>query len=267
VSILIPPEMRSGTVAVTGGELAYHDAGQGPAVLLLHAAIGDSRGWDLLAPRLARHHRVISFDARGFGRSSRPDKPFSLVEDVRELMDGLGLADAALVGNSMGAATAVDFALAYPERVAGLVLVAPGLTGFPREDPPVEDEILAAVEAGRLEQAAELDRRYWAPLDSGPEVEELIDRMTRENAHVFELSDDLLIEPPEAAGRLHELSADILVVLGAADVEDVQRIGAFIAAQAPAARVVSLDDADHLVPLRAPDALCELIETHLSRRA
>jgi pimeloyl-ACP methyl ester carboxylesterase len=254
---------RTATVPVTGGALVFEESGEGRPVILLHAAIGDSRGWNLVAPLLARDYRVIRYDARGFGRSSRPDTPFSLAGDLGELMDRLELPSAALVGNSMGATTALDFALAHPERVESLVLIAPGLSGFPRDDSPVEDKIGAAVEAGDLARAAELDRRYWAPLDSGPETEELIDRMVAENSGIYDLSNDLLIEPPDATVRLPDLSVDTLIVLGAADVDDVSRIGAFIEKNAPRARSVTLDGADHLVPLRVPGPLYQLIHAHL----
>jgi 3-oxoadipate enol-lactonase len=256
-------EGQVGTIRVPGGELAYQDRGSGAPVVLLHAAIGDRRGWQLLAPGLARNRRVISYDARGFGGSSRPGRPFALADDLARLLDALDLPSAALVGNSMGAATAVDFALAHPDRVESLVLVAPGLSGFDREDSPVEDRIGEAVDAGDLALAAELDRRYWAPLDSGPEVELLIDRMVQENAHVYALSDDLLIEPPDATDQLHRLRPDVLVVLGGEDTEDVRRIGALLGDRVPRVSVATIPGADHLVPLRAPEALLGLIEEHL----
>lgn len=254
---------RDATVPVAGGALAVEESGEGRPVILLHAAIGDRRGWDLVAPLLARDYRVIRYDARGFGRSSRPDSPFSLAGDLGELMDHLELPSAALVGNSMGAVTALDFALAHPERVESLVLIAPGLSGFPRDDSPVEEEIGAAVEAGDLARAAELDRRYWAPLNSGPATEELIDRMVAENSGVYDLPDDLLIEPPSAAVRLPDLTAETLIVLGSDDASDVARAGAFIETNAPRARSVTLEGADHLVPLRVPGTLCEMIHAHI----
>ena len=66
---------------------------------------------------LSAEHRVVRPDLRGFGESPLPGGPFSHVEDVRALLDHLGVERAAVVGNSFGGRVALDFALAHPERV------------------------------------------------------------------------------------------------------------------------------------------------------
>ena len=89
----------------------------------------DSRLWDAIVPELAPHHDLIRYDARGLGRSAPPGKPFSDVEDLRAVLDNFGLDQAALVELSMGGETALDFALAHPDRVTGLALVAASVSG------------------------------------------------------------------------------------------------------------------------------------------
>jgi 3-oxoadipate enol-lactonase len=256
------PAARTGFVPVPGGRLAYDETGSGRPVVLLHAGIGDRRGWDWVVPRLAGAHRVIRYDIRGFGGSSRPTEPFRMEDDLAAVLDGLSLPSAALIGNSMGAAIAVDFALAHPERVDALVLVAPSLTGFPHDPTPVDARIDAAVEAGDPAAAAALDRDYWAPLRSGPAVEELLDTMVAENADVYTLPDDLVIEPTDTVARLAEITAPTLVVLGERDHPQITRIGRMLAASVRGAATATVAGADHLVPLRAPHALCVLVETH-----
>ncbi len=88
--------------------------------------------WDEQFGVFSRTHRVLRFDFRGYGRSSRPEpgRPYSHVDDLAAVMDAAGVERAALIGNSMGGQVAVDFALTHPARVSALVLASPALSGF-----------------------------------------------------------------------------------------------------------------------------------------
>ena len=99
-------------IEVNGTGLGYDEAGEGPAVVLLHAAIGDRRMWDAQFTELAGSHRVIRYDRRGFGESGGGSGPYSHHEDLLALLDARGIEQAALVGSSMGGACALDAALA-----------------------------------------------------------------------------------------------------------------------------------------------------------
>src|SRR4030095_15664614 len=83
---------------------------------------------------LAKDYQAIRYDMRGFGKSDVPNRPYSYADDQKSLMTHLGVQKAAIVGLSLGAATATDFAIVYPESVQALVLVCPGLGGFKFED-------------------------------------------------------------------------------------------------------------------------------------
>lgn len=111
-----------------GLRLAYVEQGRrnGPAVVLLHGYTDSHRSFDLLRPHLPASWRVIAMTARGHGESDRPAAGYeisNMAADVRALLDALDVERAVIVGHSMGAAIALLFAAAYPERVAGLVLV------------------------------------------------------------------------------------------------------------------------------------------------
>ena len=98
---------------------------------------GDLQGWALQVPALSRQFRVITFDNRGAGRTSAPDRPYSIAgmaEDVAALMDRLGIAKAHILGYSMGGYVAQSLALAHPDKVEKLILVstAPGVDGYGR---------------------------------------------------------------------------------------------------------------------------------------
>lgn len=122
-----PIAPKAGSVAVEGGTLAYREAGAGPALVLLHGGDTDGRMWETLVPRLAERHRVIAVDARGHGASTAPAGPQpQMIEDLRRLLDALGVSRATLAGFSMGGGTATGFTLRHPERVERLVLLSTG---------------------------------------------------------------------------------------------------------------------------------------------
>lgn len=122
-------------VDVPGGALAADRwPGAGPTVVLLHAGVADRRGWTEVAGHLAATGLdVVAYDRRGFGATPPGDAPFTHLDDLRAVLDATaGDRPAWLVGNSMGGALALDAALALPARVAGLVLLSPGVSGTPR---------------------------------------------------------------------------------------------------------------------------------------
>jgi 4,5:9,10-diseco-3-hydroxy-5,9,17-trioxoandrosta-1(10),2-diene-4-oate hydrolase len=113
--------------------LHYHEAGEGPALVLLHGSGPGVSGWSNFRgnfPVFAEHFRTVVFDMPGFGQSERPelDRPYPRVaaDAVLRLLDELGVERAHLFGNSMGGYVALEFAHAYPERVGRLVLMGPG---------------------------------------------------------------------------------------------------------------------------------------------
>jgi pimeloyl-ACP methyl ester carboxylesterase len=164
---------RAGRAAVPGGELYYETAGEGPALVLIHADFLDHRMWEPQFESLAQDHRAVRYDARGHGRSTVPGGPYSDGEDLRALLDHLGIASAYLVGLAHGARIASEFAAAEPRRVRGLVLAAGAPPDF---EPTVEEDrlfldtypfrgerILVLTRAGAEDEAVEAMLTAWAP--------------------------------------------------------------------------------------------------------
>jgi pimeloyl-ACP methyl ester carboxylesterase len=121
-----------GIVARDGVEIRYERYGQGqPAILLLPAwSLVHSRQWKMQVPYLARHFTVVCFDGRGSGGSGRPadasaysDAAFAL--DALTVMDAAGIGSAVLVSVSRGALWALRLGAEHPDRVLGVVFIAP----------------------------------------------------------------------------------------------------------------------------------------------
>ena len=116
--------MDSGMLATAGAEIYWQALGEGPAVVLAHGVGGNHAIWYRQIDALSRSNRVITFDHRGFGLSRDLDGRGrdAFVEDLTALLDRLGEAQVALVGQSMGAGTCIGFAHRAPERVAALAI-------------------------------------------------------------------------------------------------------------------------------------------------
>jgi 3-oxoadipate enol-lactonase len=103
----------------------YHEShGEGAAIVFAHGVAGNHASWFQQVPTFSRSYRVVTFDHRGFGRSTDPDGlgRSGFVEDLKTLLDELEIDKACLVGQSMGGGTVVGFAGRYPERVSALVM-------------------------------------------------------------------------------------------------------------------------------------------------
>lgn len=254
-------DARSGTFDLPGGSLYYEIAGEGPVVTLIHPGLWDSRTWDRqVHVLLDAAFRVVRYDVRGYGRSSRlTGEPYSHVRDLEALLDFLDVPLTTLVGCSMGGAIAIDFALEHPGRVASLVVAASGLGGFE----PLEEEedrwesmnapIEAAIDAGDLEAAEELRLKIWAPLGTGDEAGGLIRRIAFDNIHEMTMDESAEEElDPPAAKRLAEIDVPTLVMIAEHDPPFMRRTGDLIAHGILGAQKVVVEGADHVVNLRRP---------------
>ena len=156
---------RDGYVERGGVKLHHELFGAGePTVLLLPTwSIMHSRHWKLQIPYLARHCRVLTFDGRGNGRSDRPTEPeaYRVAEftaDALAVMDATGTERAVLVALSRGAVWGLELGALHPERVAGIVFIAPGL---PLGQRPAWVAHPFTERLGTTEGWAKFNQHYW----------------------------------------------------------------------------------------------------------
>ncbi|MEP6973633.1 MAG: alpha/beta hydrolase [Actinomycetota bacterium] len=256
-------QVQMGSLDVAGGSLFYEMAGEGPVVTLIHPGLWDSRTWDLQVPVLLdAGFRVLRYDVRGYGRSSRlTGEPYSNVRDLAALLDALDVTQTLLVGCSMGGAIAIDLTLEHPNRVQALVVAASGLGGFE----PLEEEndwwevregpIDAAIEAGDLTRAEDLRLEIWAPLGTSDDAGRRIREIAFDNIHEMTMDESVQEElDPPAAMRLGEIDVPTLVLIAEHDPPFMRRCGELIAQGVLGARSVTIEGADHVVNLRQPEA-------------
>lgn len=257
-----------GLADVNGALLYYEVAGDGPPLVLIHAGIADCRMWDGQMEELGRRHTVVRYDVRGFGRSDMPPEPFSHRDDLRSLLDVLGLERVALLGASMGGGIAIDTTLESPARVTALIAVGAALGGSQPSAALLErwGEIDALAEAGNLGAAVELELAMWVdgPGRRRDQVDPTVRERVREmNTAIFERSLQPQGTPqpldPPAAGRLAEIGAPTLVIVGDGDVPDMLATADRLAAGIRGARKAVIHGVAHLPNMERPAEFNRLV--------
>jgi pimeloyl-ACP methyl ester carboxylesterase len=245
------------------------EAGEGEAVLLIHAGIADRSMWDEHLGWLARAgFHALAVDLPGFGEASVQDGPQAPWEDVLGTLRDLDIARAALVGDSFGAAVALRVAAVAPAAVTAMVLIsppAPDLEPSPRLQAVWEAEG-AALDAGDIDAAVDAIVDGWT-LPDAPEA--LRQRVATMQRRAFELqlaapepseAPDPVEEHPEV---LERLAVRTLTAAGEHDMPDFIEGAQQLARTLPDARYVSIAGAGHLAPLETPEAFERLLREFL----
>ena len=253
--------------------LAYEAAGDGPPALLMHSGLIDSRMWDPQWPALASQFHAIRYDARGFGSSVDPRRPYTLHGDGMEVLDALEVERAAIVGCSMGGYAALDMAIALPHRVSALVLVSATPSGWTHSADIIAqwEAVDEAYERRGVDVANELEMKMW--LDGPSRAPDVVDREARRmaatvNSVLLERQATFEIEPgdlePPAVGRLSEVQVPVLVITGELDQPNTLA-GAFEIARETGAEHVEIENAAHFPNLEHPAEFNRALTDFLER--
>ena len=282
---------ESGYVVNSGVRIHYevHGTGQLTILLLPTWAIVDSRHWKMQVPFLARDYRVITFDPRGNGRSDRPRNPAAYADtvfasDAAVVLDATGTERAVLAAFCGGFPWALLFAEAHPQRVTGIVTIAPTLP-IPPADPWEEgghsfDDVLATTEGWAKE-----NRHYWRR-DWRGYVEFFMSQITTE-PHSTKPYDDLVewgmqtdadtmlcdadapqqvADEQEASRLCRSLACPVLVIGGDQDMivppERVRRI-----AELTSAELLVIEGGGHAPHARYPVVVNHAIRDFVDRAA
>ncbi len=156
------PSHRAGTLARPDCTLAYEVTGQGPPLVFAHGLGGNLMSWWQQVAHFAAHYTCIAFSHRGFHPSTAPEggvDPAQYAPDLAALLDHLGHGEVALVCQSMGGWTGVEFAIAHPGRLRALVLAATtGSLDPTKAREPVPGRLAAWNESSAAARAAMLER-------------------------------------------------------------------------------------------------------------
>jgi 3-oxoadipate enol-lactonase len=260
-------------VALNGARIHYVRSGQGFPLLFIHAGIADSRMWEPQAAAFAGRFDMIRPDLRGFGDTELPPAPYSNLADVIGLLDHLKIKRAHVVGCSMGGTLAIDLALEHPQRVERLVLVAAGVSGsnLGERDAALFTEIEEADKAGDMDAVNRAEVRLWVDGPGRREgsapatVRALVLDMNGRSLHTdWSSAESQLIDPP-AIGRLGEITAPTLVIVGDHDLPHCLANADLITSKIAGSRKVIIQDAAHLPSLERPAEFNRVVLDFLAR--
>lgn len=283
--------IRSGVaVSFDGAEIEFDAIGSGPPLLLVpggpraSAYLEDVGGLD-------RYRTLIRYDARGTGRTPAPDRTDkyaypSLARDVDAIRAAIGVEQIDVLGHSAGATVAATYAGHHPDRIAGLILVAPGPDFFGGgADLP---EVLSGKESepwyGQVAQAA-ADLTAFGPDTTPDQIFDALERYTpaaygrwgeRQQAHAASQREQFSLEawqhfrghertePERFLPTLAGVTAPVLVLTGSADALTGNQVGEVVAGLFPNARHTVIPGAGHYPWVDVPDAFVEALTEHLA---
>jgi pimeloyl-ACP methyl ester carboxylesterase len=248
---------------VGGAQLRYEVAGSGdPAVVLVHGWALTQDIWDDQMAALQDSYRVVRYDMRGFGKSTGDADRSAEPDDLRILLDSLGIRSPVhLVGLSRGAGVVADFAARWPDRVRSLVLYGKGpMPGFPltaemRDGPPF-GAIARNHGVDSLKQFIAASPLGWRP-DGAPTRAMLrLDSIMT----AYDARDVLHGRPP--SGRVPEASLDdiarlrmpVMILNGDHEMPLLLAVADSLSARIPGARKVVIRNGGHGAHLHQPDA-------------
>ena len=266
--------IKQGTAKVNGTSLFYETQGKGfPVVFVSGGGILDRHGWDNQFQTFANTYRVIRYDVRGIGKSARPQESFSHSEDLYALLKFLRIKRAHIVGLSVGAAIATDFAIEHPELVDHLILVSPGLSSDSTSQANLQSlaGLTELVKAKGVEHVIELTQN--APFvisKNNQEGREKIRQVYLDNRDVFEAGLPLYVlwrpiqPPPEK--RFGSISARVLIVRGDKDNPVYAAMTDKLSKGIPQATTVVIPNGTHFLHLEKPAELNKVVLDFLKHR-
>lgn len=269
--------IQTGYADINNARLYFELAGTGTPFVMIHAGIADCRMWEAEFAQFAQSHQVLRFDMRGYGKSPPVAGEFNIQDDLRALLAFLDIgAPVILMGCSIGAGLAIDYALTHPDDVKSLILVGGEPAGF---EANVEwpEELFAkseqAFKSGDVDRVAEIDMKIW--FDGFGRSDENLNQGARKRG--FEMA--RLVAEHELKGigthirktfaapavdRLAELKMPSLVIIGENDLPILKLAADYLSTHIPDATRALISDAAHLPNMEHPEQFRAIVEDFLS---
>ncbi len=255
--------MTNGTVAHNNGRIYYEVVGSGDPIVFIHGFTLDRTMWQPQIEFFSKDYQAITYDARGFGKSSLPVASYDHAADLQALLKHLEIEDAHIVGLSMGGRIATNFTLAYPEMIKSLTLMGSALDGYKSE---VDWNVYAKEES--LEKTKEnwLNHELFTVTQKRPKVVNALRKIVEDYSGWHWLNHDPQISAgTRARGRLHEIAKPTLIVVGEGDLHYFHNISNVLASEIPNAQKVVVSKAGHMVNMEAPDEVNRLLASFIAK--
>ncbi|NIM91913.1 MAG: alpha/beta fold hydrolase [Candidatus Aminicenantes bacterium] len=265
---------KTGFIEVGKARLYYEEMGEGLPLMMIHGGLLNHRMWDDQFEIFAEGYRVIRYDVRNHGQSSGIPGDFKHYEDLHELLEQLNIEKAVILGLSLGGRIAIDFAIAYPERVSAIILAAPGVSGFEFKSEIFKENSTRTNEAfrgGDVERAVEYFQRSWT--DGPYRTPSQVDSAVREKVKTMALDTVNKWNPesvakeldPPAVHRLNEVQAPTLAVVGELDMPGILEIVQLIKENVTGAETFTIADVAHMINMEKPEDFNKIVLDFLKK--
>jgi pimeloyl-ACP methyl ester carboxylesterase len=257
------------TAKVNGVSLFYEEAGEGTPLVFVHEFAGEARSWHLQVRFFARRYRTIAYNARGYPPSDVPDDPKAYsqdqaADDIRGLLDALGIEKAHVCGLSMGGYATLHFGLRYPERALSLVVAGAGYGSVAGEREKFRrdvEETAMRFERDGMKAVAEFYTKGPTRvqfMDKDPAGwQEFYDMFCAQSAkgHALTMRGVQMSRPSvyELEAGMARMTVPTLIMTGDED-EPCLDPGIFMKRKIPSSALVVMPKAGHTINLEDPDA-------------
>jgi pimeloyl-ACP methyl ester carboxylesterase len=254
-------QIETGYAEVNGTRLYYEVAGSGDAILFIHGNGGDRRHWDEQFEVFAKDYRVVRFDVRGFGKSAVPveGESYRCSDDIKALLEFLGISKAHVAGFSLGCGFAVDFVIEYPEMSRSLIAVGPWIFGYRAESSSEMVSSLADIPKILEKEGKMAAYEYWmnSPFfkDSfrDPTVYDRVMEIGKDFTFWhFTHEDPIQYLDPVAAEQLDKIELPTLIVTAEYDLKPCREMADHLEKSIPNSKKIELMGTGHLMALEKP---------------
>jgi pimeloyl-ACP methyl ester carboxylesterase len=247
------------------GSTRYVVDGNGPPLLLIHGVGARLDNWDGAAAVLARNFKVVRYDLRGHGQSSKVPGPYSLdlfADDAVALLDHLGVAQAHIAGHSLGGMIAVTLGVRHPQRVERLAVLS-AAAGRTDEERRKVMERIALIAAGIPGDHFKNSLARWFTDEfraANPDLMEQYAARNKENDPACYAAAYTVLATGEIGPDLPRVAAPTLVVTGEHDLGSNPRMSRFIHEGIAGSTLRILPRLRHSILIEAPRTVAGLIE-------
>jgi len=247
----------SGFVDVPDGKLYYETAGGGEeTIVFIHDGLIHHEIWNHQFSTFAEKFKVIRYDRRGYGKSPMPEKKYSNVKDLNSVFNSLKIEKAILIGMSAGGGLAIDFTLAYPEKVSALMLVGAVVGGFGySEHMMTRGGRLTAKDFRKPDKLLEYFLKE-DPYEIAPQNTKVKEKLWKlMQPYHLDFTKNQLEEQPDRPAKefLNEIEVSTFIVVGEFDIPDVFVHAGVIESGIQLSQKVIIRNAGHLVPIEQPE--------------
>lgn len=247
------------------GATRYTVEGSGAPVLLVHGVGARLENWAAVAALLARNFRVVSYDLRGHGRSTKAPGPYSLelfADDAAALLDHLDIASAHVAGHSLGGMIAMMVAVRHPRRVSQLAVLSAAAGRTEDEQRKVMERVALIANGIPGEHFANSLSRWFTEefRAANPELMQQYAARNKENDPACYAAAYALLASSELAPELHRIAVPTIIVTGEHDLGSNPRMARLIHAGIRGSTLRVLPRLRHSILIEAPQRVAALLD-------